>query len=166
MWVFDPRKSLSIVVVVGVAQASNFSMPSTNPAYQKVVSRNNFESGAGGGSAGGVVVPRGFPENNRLLAGEEDDMEVPAHIPSTNSSEELMPHGGMGGSGIGDGGGGSDSEGLETGKVSNPAVMVRSSSGISRKELFTVFVLCFVNLINYMDRLTIAGEFRIQVITE
>lgn len=32
--------------------------------------------------------------------------------------------------------------------------------GISSSEWFTVGVLCFVNLINYMDRFTIAGEYR------
>lgn len=30
---------------------------------------------------------------------------------------------------------------------------------VSSKEWFTVGVLCFINLINYMDRFTIAGEY-------
>lgn len=35
-----------------------------------------------------------------------------------------------------------------------PALRAR----ISKTEWFAMFVLCFVNLINYMDRFTIAGE--------
>lgn len=34
-------------------------------------------------------------------------------------------------------------------------------SGITKRQLITVIILCFVNLINYMDRYTIAGEFDI-----
>lgn len=33
-------------------------------------------------------------------------------------------------------------------------------SSITCAEWFSVGVLCFVNLINYMDRFTIAGKFR------
>lgn len=31
---------------------------------------------------------------------------------------------------------------------------------VPKKHMFTVVVLCFINLINYMDRFTIAGKFR------
>lgn len=131
-------------------------MPSTNPAYQKVVSRNNFQSGgfpeefdrrsnSSGGSSAEERLLATAPDTNMM---DTNDMMVQSHIPQTHSSEELMPHGGAS----------SDSEGLESGvKMANPTVVVHSSS-ISRKEMFTVFVLCFVNLINYMDRLTIAGK--------
>lgn len=80
---------------------------------------------------------------------EELGGPVVGHMPSNNSSEELivrdspLP----------------DDDGVESGKSHMaPPVPIRSS-GITAQEFFTVFVLCFVNLINYMDRLTIAGEF-------
>ncbi|XP_068146304.1 protein spinster isoform X1 [Drosophila tropicalis] len=89
-------------------------------------------------------------------------------IPVTDSSQQLMPasdsdsieeeqqrlhggrtidlhHDGIGGGGVGGGGGGVAS--------GTP----RSLSSVSRYDWFTVTVLCFVNLINYMDRFTIAG---------
>lgn len=31
-------------------------------------------------------------------------------------------------------------------------------SGITKRQILTVVILCFVNLINYMDRYTIAGK--------
>lgn len=34
-----------------------------------------------------------------------------------------------------------------------------SLSSVTGKQWFTVAVLCFINLINYMDRFTIAGKF-------
>lgn len=32
-------------------------------------------------------------------------------------------------------------------------------TSLSKTHIFTVFVLCFINLINYMDRFTLAGKF-------
>lgn len=55
-------------------------------------------------------------------------------MPSTHSSQQLMP---------------SDSP-----VGSSPSAPV----GITKMQWFTVIVLCFVNLINYMDRFTIAGK--------
>ena len=88
---------------------------------------------------------------HRMMSSNE--REEPGHIPQTNSSEELMPHGGT----SSDSEGGGSSSCIESGKVSTPSLVVESGP-ISRIEMFTVFVLCFVNLINYMDRLTIAGK--------
>lgn len=34
------------------------------------------------------------------------------------------------------------------------------SSRLTRRQIVTVAILCFVNLINYMDRLTVAGKKR------
>lgn len=59
-------------------------------------------------------------------------------MPSTHSSQQLMP------------------DSSPTTPVSPPR------SGITKMQWFTVIVLCFVNLINYMDRFTIAGEFFLQ----
>lgn len=38
-----------------------------------------------------------------------------------------------------------------------------SSTQLNRASVFTIFVLCFVNLINYMDRFTIAGMYYIYI---
>ncbi|BFG05257.1 protein spinster [Drosophila madeirensis] len=84
--------------------------------------------------------------------GSNDDV---ANIPPTYSSQQLMP---------------SDSDSMEearqlrpTGATANlaaglglPPVPTRLSA-VGRSQWFTVGVLCFVNLINYMDRFTIAG---------
>jgi len=35
------------------------------------------------------------------------------------------------------------------------------SSSISKRQIITVAILCFVNLINYMDRFTIAGMYNL-----
>lgn len=87
--------------------------------------------------------------------GEEqpDTMAHVSSIPSTHSSQQLMN---------------SDAESVLT-EEDNKSLSRRSrqaeSSGfgsVSSKEWFTVGVLCFINLINYMDRFTIAGESRLQ----
>lgn len=39
------------------------------------------------------------------------------------------------------------------------ATMPSELRSISRSDWITVAILCFINLINYMDRFTIAGEF-------
>lgn len=71
-------------------------------------------------------------------------------LPSTYSSQQLMPP--------------SDTDSVEEGDrlrggvippTTCPPATVRC---ITRTQWFTVAVLCFVNLINYMDRFTIAGE--------
>ncbi|XP_055916681.1 protein spinster isoform X1 [Eupeodes corollae] len=64
-------------------------------------------------------------------------------IPSAYSSQKLMPT---------DSNSNSSEENME-----QPARIPAIRSTISYKEWFTVGVLCFVNLINYMDRFTIAG---------
>ena len=52
----------------------------------------------------------------------------------------------------------------EQGSSSSTREIKRSNNNyesrvVSTREWITVLVLCFVNLINYMDRLTIAGKF-------
>lgn len=81
----------------------------------------------------------------------------PIGLPATYSSQQLMP---------------SDSDSMEeerhrlrphqyAGDPNIPglqsAVPTRLAS-VGRSQWFTVTVLCFVNLINYMDRFTIAGK--------
>lgn len=73
-------------------------------------------------------------------------------IPSTDSSQHLIVD--------------SDSTGTNSvagGPASGSTQSVRRYGdhrrpGVSSAEWFAVIVLCFVNLINYMDRFTIAGE--------
>lgn len=64
------------------------------------------------------------------------DSGISGGMPSTHSSQQLMP---------------SD--------ISPSASVSAPRSGITKMQWFTVIVLCFVNLINYMDRFTIAGKF-------
>lgn len=64
-------------------------------------------------------------------------------LPSTESSQQLM----------------TDSVSLDSnGSRRQNSRQYAGFGGISPTEWFTVLVLCFVNLINYMDRFTIAGE--------
>lgn len=64
-------------------------------------------------------------------------------LPSTDSSQQLM----------------TDSVSLDSnGSRRRSSREYAGFGGISATEWFTVLVLCFVNLINYMDRFTIAGE--------
>lgn len=84
---------------------------------------------------------------------QEEQKDMAAHvsnIPSTHSSQQLMN---------------ADAESVLTEEdaksISRRNRQAEASSGfasVSAKEWFTVGVLCFINLINYMDRFTIAGE--------
>lgn len=84
----------------------------------------------------------------------EEQQSIMAHvssIPSTHSSQQLMN---------------SDAESVLTeedvkslSRRNRQAETTGTFSTVSSKEWFTVGVLCFINLINYMDRFTIAGEF-------
>ncbi|XP_038117834.1 protein spinster isoform X2 [Culex quinquefasciatus] len=101
----------------------------------------------------------------RTAAGEEmpsmqqPDTAVTANpagkIPATNSQQRLMP-------GDSDSVSSSLDEGDPEappggGRLEDDEVTVASSTQVSATAWFTVGVLCFVNLINYMDRFTIAG---------
>lgn len=76
-------------------------------------------------------------------------MDHVSSIPSTHSSQQLV---------------GADAESVlsdDAKSLSRRGRQVPESGGfrsVSSKEWFTVGVLCFINLINYMDRFTIAGE--------
>lgn len=53
----------------------------------------------------------------------------------------------------------SEAEGPEEqGGAETPRPPEESASGVSRvRALLTVLILCFINLLNYMDRFTVAG---------
>lgn len=76
---------------------------------------------------------------------------VVSTIPSTQSSQHLMSP---------------DAESVITEedrkslRRRNSEVVQLTFSSVTSSQWFTVAVLCFINLINYMDRFTIAGEFR------
>lgn len=83
----------------------------------------------------------------------EEPKDMAAHvsnIPSTHSSQQLMSP---------------DAESVLTeedaksiNRRNRQAEAGLGFASVSAKEWFTVGVLCFINLINYMDRFTIAGE--------
>jgi hypothetical protein len=41
--------------------------------------------------------------------------------------------------------------------ISDEPQQLTTNSQMTKRKLATVFILCFINLINYMDRMTIAG---------
>lgn len=80
-------------------------------------------------------------------ADESIDRTGAGTLPSTYSSQRLMPPW--------------DSDSVEEGdRLGGGAAPANTGTVrcISRSQWFTVAVLCFVNLINYMDRFTIAGK--------
>ncbi|EDW09232.1 protein spinster isoform X1 [Drosophila mojavensis] len=84
--------------------------------------------------------------NSSSSSGSNDDVAelVQSGLPATYSSQQLVS---------------SDSDSMERQHLRGANIVPepRSRPGISRKQWFAVSVLCFVNLINYMDRFTIAG---------
>lgn len=101
---------------------------------------------------------------DRFGGRSEENIMAITNLPSTNSSQQLM-------------GGDTESVTASFDAVSNADVATNSGScdtikrpgsrnsrqydgfaSITYTEWFTVIVLCFVNLINYMDRFTIAGK--------
>lgn len=80
----------------------------------------------------------------------EETMEHVSNIPSTHSSQQLMSP---------------DAESVLTEedakslrRRNQQAEASLGFSSVTWSQWFTVAVLCFINLINYMDRFTIAGE--------
>lgn len=75
----------------------------------------------------------------------------PANIPSNNSHQELMSDG-------------DECDSLKTvpslTSIADGAgnMTGRRGFGMSMREWLTIIILCYVNLINYMDRFTIAGK--------
>lgn len=121
-------------------------MPS-HQGYQKVEVAEAARSGGGGG---GVLTNLLLDHDDTMMdTAEGVEGGVGGGLPSTHSSQQLMP---------------SDSSSVATSTdAADPEKMDaqmphHTDQIISRMEMFTVMVLCFVNLINYMDRLTIAGE--------
>lgn len=126
----------------------NTDTSATMPSQQKTVAEPQ-------------TVVTGNPAGGKIPATNSQQRLMPADSDSVSSSLdeadlEALPH-----EGVGDGGGGGLRRHLPAhhGDDDGSAVTVSSSSTgrVSRTAWFTVIVLCFVNLINYMDRFTIAG---------
>lgn len=88
------------------------------------------------------------------------------NLPTTNSSQQLMGGDTESVSASLDATSTADEHGASTASLdtikrpaSRNSQQYEGFSSITYQEWFTVVVLCFVNLINYMDRFTIAGEF-------
>lgn len=81
---------------------------------------------------------------------------VTGNIPSADSSQQLIvdSHGGSLDDSIGGELGASNQQRQHRQMYGGSTLRAR----VSPAEWFAMFVLCFVNLINYMDRFTIAGE--------
>ncbi|KAL1140201.1 hypothetical protein AAG570_000133 [Ranatra chinensis] len=82
-----------------------------------------------------------FPDKHSL---KTLNMDQPVGIPSNVSQQYLMQ----------------ECEGAENGHNLNSRSdrLSRMTSGVTMKQWITVIILCYVNLINYMDRYTIAGR--------
>lgn len=70
------------------------------------------------------------------------------NLPSNNSNQQLMDD---------------DSDGLETRAPSINSESPKSFRTVTKTQWITVAVLCYVNLINYMDRFTMAGKSSIRI---
>lgn len=81
---------------------------------------------------------------------EQSTAAVPAsNLPTTYSSQHLI------------GGSSEDVEQKEVVQLPRPGeddATTLTFMNVPKKHMFTVVVLCFINLINYMDRFTIAGK--------
>lgn len=107
--------------------------------------------------------------NQKLNATETGTIMPITNLPTTNSSQQLV---------------GGDSESVSASLGASSTIDDQAAStaslnttkrpssrnsqqylgfaGITYQEWFTVGVLCFVNLINYMDRFTIAGKIKFE----
>uniref|UniRef100_A0A1A9X3J1 Major facilitator superfamily (MFS) profile domain-containing protein n=1 Tax=Glossina brevipalpis TaxID=37001 RepID=A0A1A9X3J1_9MUSC len=105
-------------------------------------------------------IPNILADNSEMTNNTDDNGEViidrtgAGALPTTYSSQQLMQSSdseSMGHGGNRRAAGGADNE------VNRNRSTAPSLGQITKSQWFTVTVLCFVNLINYMDRFTIAG---------
>lgn len=95
-------------------------------------------------------------------SGESDDpamsVNVPSGLPTSQSSTQLIRSNLGDSQSVLDENVEGDNKSVSVGRRSRLSSESRSTYGsVTSKEWFTVAVLCFINLINYMDRFTIAG---------
>lgn len=107
-------------------------------------------------------IPNILADNSEMTNNTDDNGEViidrtgAGALPTTYSSQQLMQSSDS--ESVGNGGdGGRAAGGADNNENRNHATPLRLSH-VSRSQWLTVTVLCFVNLINYMDRFTIAGK--------
>uniref|UniRef100_A0A182MEM7 Uncharacterized protein n=1 Tax=Anopheles culicifacies TaxID=139723 RepID=A0A182MEM7_9DIPT len=135
--------------------SQGYSKVASEPPIDPVDGTVNMPSGGNASSAAATTIMSTVPAGGGGVGGIQSN---PAgKIPATNSQQRLMP---------------ADSDSvtssMDEGELrvarGNPhdedtdtaTTTTASSSGAN--AWFTVIVLCFVNLINYMDRFTIAAE--------
>uniref|UniRef100_A0A1B0FH04 Major facilitator superfamily (MFS) profile domain-containing protein n=1 Tax=Glossina morsitans morsitans TaxID=37546 RepID=A0A1B0FH04_GLOMM len=106
-------------------------------------------------------IPNILADNSEMTNNTDDNGEViidrtgAGALPTTYSSQQLMQSSDS--ESVGNGGdGGRAAGGADNNENRNHGTPLRLSH-VSRSQWLTVTVLCFVNLINYMDRFTIAG---------
>lgn len=81
--------------------------------------------------------------------------------PERYLSSRMNPSGGEGGQPAGSSGSSSLSSSntkLDGKESASSGASASSSPPLTKRQIISVSILCFVNLINYMDRYTIAGE--------
>uniref|UniRef100_A0A1A9V617 Major facilitator superfamily (MFS) profile domain-containing protein n=1 Tax=Glossina austeni TaxID=7395 RepID=A0A1A9V617_GLOAU len=105
-------------------------------------------------------IPNILADNSEMTNNIDDNGEViidrtgAGALPTTYSSQQLMQTSDS--ESVGNGGDGRAAGGADNNDNENHGTPLRLSH-VTRSQWFTVTILCFVNLINYMDRFTIAG---------
>ncbi|XP_065366601.1 protein spinster isoform X1 [Calliphora vicina] len=102
-----------------------------------------------GSSMDNPAMTRSTSSAGEVSTDESLDRIAAGILPSTYSSQQLMPPW--------DSDSAEDADRLRGGTTPSTNCAPVSVRSITRSQWFTVGVLCFVNLINYMDRFTIAG---------
>lgn len=113
-----------------------------NLKYQKV-----NQTGEEGGNSSTENMDN--PAMSRISTSEDlGGIIGPANFPSTHSSQQLMA---------------SDNDSIceEQKNTQDQRTEEGGFGTVKYKEWICVITLCFINLINYMDRFTIAGEYTI-----
>ncbi len=116
-----------------------------------VVSAVNPARSPNGNAA--VVIPEGEGAGNKIPANKSSQKLVSEDFLQTSSTSNS----------IGSSGGGGDN--LSSSDDNSPQ-MGRNRTKVSKMEWVTVFILFYVNLINYMDRFTLAGKLMLESINE
>lgn len=141
-------------------------MPSSSQKYQKVPTSTDIEPHSTTATALAAAAAQPANLAGGVLNRNSSDnkvMAITVNLPSTNSSQQLMSGdaesvtASLDASSTLDGAGCSDENKRPSSRNSR---QYDGFGSITYSEWFTVGVLCFVNLINYMDRFTIAGKSR------
>lgn len=138
---------------------SKYEKVPTSADQSAAVNRRGGETAAGSSEEDVRFVNR-----NSEISDSGSIMPI-TNLPTTNSSQQLMGGDTESVTASLDAASTADERGASTASLdtlkrppSRNSQQYEGFSSISYQEWFTVGVLCYVNLINYMDRFTIAGE--------